>query len=146
MADVDAVLVAAVNDRDEPTGVDVYLLPAENVRKRFDEAYAARTADGQVNEDGYGMWVNLDPDTRGIAASVGSGIIKAYPAFANYSLHDLGASSDEEQAEYEENDAPANEIISFKTVSEVLSWAREQIATISSIPASAIRLELKIEL
>ena len=39
---------------------------------------AARTTtsdDGQIQQDSFGMWVSLDPDQRGIATSVGSGIV-----------------------------------------------------------------------
>ena len=71
---VQVVIVAAVDLREAPENVEVYVFPAEEVRKRFDAAYAARTQAGQVVRNNFGMWVGLDQDERGIPASVGSGI------------------------------------------------------------------------
>src|SRR5690606_31424042 len=40
--DADLVLVSAVDDRLNPQSVDVYLFPADEVRRRFDASYQAR--------------------------------------------------------------------------------------------------------
>lgn len=91
--DVDVVIVASVDNRDEPENVEVYIFPATEVRKRFDAAYAARTGAGQTVRINFGMWVGLDPDVRNIPASVGSGIIESYKAVATFPLLDLLADS-----------------------------------------------------
>ena len=62
LSDVDLVVVAAVDSKENPQNVDVYVFPAHEVRKRFNESYAARTKAGQVHKDNYGMWVGLDKE------------------------------------------------------------------------------------
>src|SRR2546429_123443 len=80
--DVEVVIVAAVDDRHEPENIEVYIFPTNDVRKRFDDAFAARTGAGQTVRNNFGMWVRLDQDTRNIPASVGSGIIDKYKPVA----------------------------------------------------------------
>ena len=40
--DVDTVIVATVDSKEEPENIEVYIFPSDDVRKRFDAAYAAR--------------------------------------------------------------------------------------------------------
>src|SRR5882672_9831449 len=72
--DVDLVIVAATDSKKDPKQVEVYIFPASEVRKRFDQSYAARTKDGHVVRDNFGMWLSLDPDYRPTPARIGSGI------------------------------------------------------------------------
>ena len=87
--DVDIVVVAAVDDSNEPNGIEVYRFDANEVRKRFDAAYSARIRAGQSEPDNFGMWVSLDVDSRGLPSSVGSGLASEYTAIAVYSLDQL---------------------------------------------------------
>ncbi|MEY9498997.1 hypothetical protein ABIF33_008017 [Bradyrhizobium elkanii] len=87
--EVDAVIVATVDDRDDPKRVEVYIFPATDVRERFDAAFAARTAAGQTVRNNFGMWVRLDHDTRNIPRSVGSGIVDQYKPIAVFPIADL---------------------------------------------------------
>lgn len=89
LGDVESVLVATVDSKDNPRNVEVYLFGAADVRKRFDAAYKARTAAGQVVRDGFGMWVSLARDHRGIPASAGSGILDNYRPIGSYTLDHL---------------------------------------------------------
>ena len=145
---VDLVLVAAVDDQADPQNVDVYLLPATDVRSRFDASYAARMKAGHNVRDNYGMWVKLDAGDPGVASQVGAGIADKNTPIARFSLDELEAGSAAgaapavedlatEEAEAEE-EAPTN-------VSEVLAWARTQIAQLTGMKAEAIKLDLKIE-
>ncbi|MDE0098595.1 MAG: hypothetical protein OXM87_03115 [Truepera sp.] len=59
--DVDIVIVAAVDDCDDPQNVNVYRFDAEEVRKRFDASYAARIDAGQTVRDNFGKWLESDP-------------------------------------------------------------------------------------
>ena len=74
--DVQWVVVAAVDSVRNPRNVEVYLSSARDVRKRFSEAYAARTAKEHVVRDDFGMWINLDRDGRE-PYSAGSGLANA---------------------------------------------------------------------
>jgi hypothetical protein len=89
LSEVDLVIVAAVDSRDEPENVEVYLLPASEVRTRFDAAYAARADAGQILKNNFGMWVRLDQDTRELPASVGSGIIDTHKTVAVFPISEL---------------------------------------------------------
>ena len=86
---MELVVVATVDLKENPKNVEVYIFPAKDVRQRFDEALAARTKAGQVNKDNYGMWVALDPDTRRIPLSAGSGIVTHYKRVAIYPIEPL---------------------------------------------------------
>jgi len=95
LSDCDVVIVAAVDSREEPENVEVYIFPAAEVRRRFDAAFAARTKAGQTVRINFGMWVGLDQDPRNIAASVGSGIVETFKAVAGFPIDDLLAASGE---------------------------------------------------
>ena len=94
------------------------------------------------------MWINLDRDDRGIAASVGSGIAEKYAPIAIYEIGDLLADAeidvDEDTEEAEVSHRETGEA-SFKTIPEVIAWTRQQIAIIAKVKTDAVRLDLKIE-
>lgn len=102
---VDLVIVATVDDREDPRNVEVYIFPAAEVRKRFDASYAARVAAGQTMRNNFGMWVALDPKKRNSPADIGSGIVDHYKPVAVIPIANLledalaGGTSDEEVAE-----------------------------------------------
>jgi hypothetical protein len=144
---VEKVLVAAVDDPANPQNVDVYLFPAEEVRKRFNASYAARIKAGHTVRDNYGMWVRLDTGDPQVPSQIGAGLADAYPTIARFSLDELEAASagpvpptDElVPAEVESDRA------SVTSVSDVLAQARSQIAQLTGIRLEAVKLDLKIE-
>jgi hypothetical protein len=147
--DVDTVVVAAVDDRNDPRRVEVYLFEAPEVRNRFDAAYKARTGAGLAVKDNFGMWVNLDEDNRCIPASVGAGLANVHKPIAVFSLDDLIREEvvrDEADAEDEaiSQGEPAHASPPC-TIAEVMHWARERIASLSGVRAEAVTLSLKIE-
>lgn len=145
--DVDVVVAASVNDKHDPEKIEVYVFPADEVRKRFNDAYAARTADGQTTRDNFGMWVGLDFDKRGIASSVGAGIIEAYKPVGMYRILDLlQEGSDEADTPPEANEAasaPSEPVMT--TISDVMAWARDRVAQLAGVRIEAVKLDLKIE-
>jgi hypothetical protein len=143
--DVELVLVSAVDDRLNPQNVDVYLFPADEVRKRFDDSYAARMAAGHTVRDDYGMWVMLDQGDINVPGQVGCGLAADYPAIARYSLDELQASNAEAAREVDSVAPDAAEQIEPATVGEVLAWARTRIADLSGVSTDAIKLDLRIE-
>jgi hypothetical protein len=145
---VELVLVSAVDDPENPQNVEVYLFPADDVRKRFNDSYSARIASGHKVRDNFGMWVWLDRGDATIATQVGSGLAADYPAIARFSIDELEAEAgtvdrDVEGSAFESEDA--SEASAFTTVGEVLAWARSEVARLSGMAPDAIRLDLKIE-
>lgn len=150
--DVETVLVSAVDDPDDPQNVSVHIMPADEVRRRFDESYAARMAQGHTVRDNFGMWVMLDKgDPKNTPTQAGHSLAIDYPAIAEYSLDELEAEltfnngevdadlEDEDDAPSEPSNAPA-----LHTVSDVLEFARARIAELTGMPADAIKLDLKM--
>src|ERR1700680_5124194 len=45
------VIVAAVDSKEDPKNIEVYIFPAKEVRQRFDDAYKARLAEGRSIPD-----------------------------------------------------------------------------------------------
>jgi hypothetical protein len=142
--DVETVVVAAVDSKDDPENVEIYIFPADEVRRRFDAAYTARANDRQTNQDGYGMWVGLDRDDRGLAVSVGSGILEHYKRIAVYSITDLLNEHADDDVGGKE---PEDEVVEagLSTIAEVMAWTRNRIAQLSGVQAEAVKLDLKIE-
>lgn len=153
--DVEAVLVAAVDSKADPRGVQIFLFSAEEVLERFNAAYAARTEAGHVIPDNYGFWVGLDEDDRGVASSVGSGLAKKYGPIATFDLGDLLAQrpqvaptssgegdhpTAEGSIDLEDDTSP-----SLATVGEVMTWARDRIALVAGVRPESVKLDLKIE-
>lgn len=146
------VIVATVDSKEAPQNIEVYIFPADEVRERFDKAYAARVKDNQIQKDGFGFWVALDNDKRGIAASVGSGIVDQYKPVAIYSIKSLlevNGSLDQQTKPAQTLDTPDDELNEksedFTTIAEVITWARGRVAQIAGIGVDAVRLELKLE-
>ena len=149
--DVDIVIVAAVDDLDDPRKVEVYRFDAEEVRKRFNASYTARINAGQKVRDDFGMWLNLDEDDRGLPASVGAGLATAYPPIATFRLEDLTAEINAEPtpATSEDGDVAgadvATAVLEPHTIGEVLDRARKDIAALSGVRMEAIKLDCRIE-
>ena len=143
--DVELVLVSAVDNRDNPQFVDVYLFPADEVRRRFNASYAARIAAEHTVRDNYGMWVMLDKGDTTVPTQVGSGLAADYPAIARFSLDELVETNSEMAREVEAATPEATDEIEPATVGEVLSWARSQIARLSGVSTESIKLDLRIE-
>ena len=150
--DVAVVIVASVDSKEEPENIEVYIFPADEVRQRFDAAYAARVKAGLVVRDDFGMWVNLDLDKRDVRAA-GSGIIEKYKRVAVFSIAKLLAEKaiglpvepDEEADEFEKRFAEDAPEPRFTTIAQVMAWAREQVADIAGVKVEAVKLDLKLE-
>lgn len=147
--DVDVVVVAAVDDRDDPKAIEVYRFEAAEVRSRFDAAYAARTKAGLAVKDNFGMWVNLDQDTRRLPASIGSGLASTHRPIAVYPIDAVVAVDvGEEEPESEEDglaSADTEQSAQPQTMADVMEWARRRIASLAGVRPEAVKLDLKIE-
>ena len=141
------VIVAAVDDRDDPQNVEVYRFDAEEVRKRFDASYAARIDAGQTVRDAFGMWLNLDEDDRDLPASVGAGLATVYPPIATFPLEKLIAETAAEPARVPEDGGAVGTPATREpqTIVDVMDWARKRIATLSGVRMEAVKLDCRIE-
>lgn len=150
--DVELVLVSAVDDRHNPQNVDVYLFPADEVRKRFDASYAARIEQGHTVRDDYGMWVMLDKGDNEVPSQVGHSLALDYPAIAHFSIDELeaemakGSGNQDADAPVEPLDVAAPVEDDLLTIADVLAFARKKIAALSGLPSEAINLDLKMGL
>lgn len=74
LADVDDVVAVSVDDRTSPRFALVHMIDADDMRDRFDRAYAARVAAGHKIPVGRGVWVPLYlPDAVSPPSHVGGG-------------------------------------------------------------------------
>ena len=148
--DVDAVVVAAVDSKEKPKNIEVYLFSAAEVRQRFDAAYAARREANQVVRDDFGMWVGLDKDMRDLPASVGSGIAEEHPPIAVYAIADLISGGNKRsgapaEATTATRDGADVEAPNTNTIADVMAWARKRLSEIAGVRVEAVKLDLKIE-
>lgn len=146
----DLVLVSAVNDPADPQNVDVYMFPADEVRKRFDASYAARIENGHTVRDDFGMWVMIDKGNDEIASQIGHSLAVDYPAIAHFSIDELEAGVEPavkemaDEATPEPEEEVAADATALSTVADVLGFARERIAILTGMPTDAIKLDLKM--
>lgn len=148
--DVDLVAVSAVDSKDAPKNIEVYVFEASEVKSRFNAAYQARRNAGQVVRDDFGMWICLDTDNRNMPVSVGSGLAEKYPAIVAFSIDSLaqgnGTSVKTKRPPLQENSqATPSGDTNFGTISEVMEWARARVAEIAVVSIDAVKLDLKIE-
>lgn len=147
--DVDLVIVSAADDYENPQHVDVYIFPAEAVRARFSASYAARIESGHTISGDFGMWLAIDAADTDAPLYVGSGLANEFPAIARYSIDELEgkikASLDTSEPEGSDDEDEIDQAPAFRNVSDVLAWARQEIARLSGMPSDAIKLDLKIE-
>jgi hypothetical protein len=80
---VDYVVAASVDDRDNPRFAHVHMIEGDEMRARFDRAYAARKKAGHVVPNGRGVWVSLyETESNDPVSHVGAGAGLAHPAIA----------------------------------------------------------------
>lgn len=94
LQDVDCVVASSVDDRDNPQFALVHKIPGDEMRRRFDKAYAARKKANYVLPVGRGIWLSLyETEADEPVTYVGGGIGLAYPAIARIPLSDMSGDS-----------------------------------------------------
>lgn len=143
--DVDIVVVATLNNRNNPQNIEVYRFDAEEVRRRFNQSHAARLDAGQKIWDNHGLWINLDRDDRELTISVGSGLAADYPPFATFPLADLLAKAAPAPSPLALRESDAPDTPSPRTIAEVMDWARRRIAALSGVDPDSVKLNCHIQ-
>lgn len=143
----DAVVVAAVDNPDRPRSVEVYVFPADEVRRRFNENYEARGEAGHAivttHQGNFGMWIALDRQPGGLAYAVGSGLAQDFPPVAVVSITGADDAQSVEESVVTERPRGAS-TPHATTIAEVIDEARRNIAEISGVPFDKVSLELRI--
>lgn len=87
LADVDYVVAASVDSQSNPSFAQVHLIEGDEMRARFDRAYAARKKAGYTLPVGRGIWVSLyDKEAESPVTLVGAGAGLDHPAIARVPL------------------------------------------------------------
>ncbi len=85
--DVDAVVPVSVDDKDKPRFAKVHLVDGDEMRDRFNRAYAARKSAGHSIPVGRGVWVSLYlPEAHDPVTHVGAGAGLKHAAIATVPL------------------------------------------------------------
>jgi hypothetical protein len=85
--EVDAVVAASVDDKDNPHFANIHLLPGDEMRDRFNRTYEARLKAGHTIPVGRGVWLSLYAnESLSPVHLVGAGAGLKHPAFAKVPL------------------------------------------------------------
>jgi hypothetical protein len=85
--EVDAVVAASVDDKENPRFARIHILPGNEMRDRFNRTYAARKKAGHIIPIGRGVWLSLyTPESQSPVHLVGAGAGLKHPAFAEVPL------------------------------------------------------------
>ena len=92
LADVDVVVAASVDRALDPKFAQIHMIDANEMRDRFDRAYAARRAAGHSLPEGRGVWVSLyEEESTAPVSRVGAGAGIAHPPIVRVPLDEVDA-------------------------------------------------------
>lgn len=95
LSGVDMVVAVSVDDPENPQFAQVHLLDGDDMRSRFDRAYAARKQAGYKIPVGRGVWVSLyHPEGNDPVTHVGAGAGLKSPAVERVPLEGLADAAD----------------------------------------------------
>lgn len=87
LEDADVVVAASVDNRHDPRFAKIHIIPADNMRARFDKAREARLKAGNTIPHGRGVWLSIyDKEQREPVNLVGGGVGLEFPAIATVPL------------------------------------------------------------
>ncbi len=108
--EVDAVVPVSVDDRYNPKFAKVHMIDGDEMRDRFNRAYAARKKAGHTIPIGRGVWVSLYlPEAQDPVSHVGAGAGLKFPPIATVPLTPELIAAIEETSVVDEADTHAIE-------------------------------------
>jgi hypothetical protein len=136
LADVDFVVAASVDDRLDPQFAQVHLVPGDDLRHRFDRAYAARKKAGYSLPIGRGIWLSLyEEESANPVTLVGGGIGLAYPPIAKLPLPGQGLGGQDAESKPAHSVAPDAPL----TIAE----AKRGLARSFGVPEDAVEITIR---
>lgn len=136
LSEVDFVVASSVDDRLNPQFALVHLLPGDEVRKRFDRAYAARKKAGYTMPIGRGIWLSLyEKEAASPVTMVGGGLGLAHPPIAKVPLSGLEIDT----AEDADSEAAESAAGAPLTIAE----AKRRLARSLGVPEDAIEITIR---
>lgn len=110
LGDMDYVVAVSVDNRDNPRFALVHMIDGDEMRARFDRAYAARRNAGYTLPIGRGVWVSLyESDSNDPVTHVGAGAGLSHPPIARVPLTEgvsVSSGKDVELDNFELDEAP----------------------------------------
>jgi hypothetical protein len=132
LEDADVVVAASVDDKYEPRFANIHLIPANEMRKRFDRARDAKLRAGHVIPERRGVWLSLYKQEANEPVNlVGAGAGIQYPPIARYELDTEENSSDTEEV-------PPPPVQERFTIAD----AKRKLAAFYDVPESAITITI----
>lgn len=139
LADVDYVIAASVDDHASPQFALVHMVPGDEMRERFDRAYAARKKAGHTIPVGRGVWLSLyEKESTTPVSLVGGGIGLDHPPIAKIPL-----SSDEAAALEAEPDVDSVEAAPSLTEAPfTIAEAKRRLAASLGVSEADIKITI----
>lgn len=109
LGEVDWVVAVSVDNRDNPRFAQVHMIDGDEMRARFDRAYAARRNAGYTLPKGRGVWVSLyDSESNDPVTHVGAGAGLSHPPIARVPLtvQSEAVERNADSSNFELNEAP----------------------------------------
>jgi hypothetical protein len=130
--EVDAVIAASVDDKENPHFANIHMLPGDEMRDRFNRTYTARLNAGHTIPLGRGVWLSLYADeSANPVHHVGAGAGNKYPPFAKIPLDPAALISAENEAD--EGEPKAEEGLS-------IGEAKRRLAMTFGVDPSSIKI------
>ena len=137
LADVDFVVASSVADRVNPRFAQVHLVPGDEMRQRFDRAYAARKKAGHTMPVGRGIWLSLyEKEASAPVSLVGGGIGLAHPPIAKVPLTG-------QEIEAEDADSEPAQSVAAAGASLTIAEAKRGLARSFGVSEDAIEITIR---
>lgn len=139
LSGMDWVVIVSVDDRHNPKMARVHLIPGDEMRDRFDRAYAARIAAGHKIPNRQPMWISVyDEDKNEPISLVGAGVGLAHPAIAEVPLQ-LGTTRELMHKETEH--AALDTALSFE---KIIADAKRGLSLSLGVDISRIKIIVEV--
>jgi hypothetical protein len=133
--EVDVVVPVSVDDPENPQAAKVHMINGDEMRDRFNRAYAARKAAGHTIPEGQGVWLSLYmPEAQSPVSLVGAGAGLKHPPIAVVPLAEKPA----EQPPHEASQAFVAADAPF-TIAE----AKRRLAATFGVTPEAIKITIE---
>jgi hypothetical protein len=144
LEEVDFVVAASVDDKENPRFAKIHLLPGDEMRERFERNYEARKRAGYSLPKGRGIWVALyEQDMNDPVNRVAAGAGLKHPPIATLPLVPVYGAADE--AEGDEMDAEAEQVTAAPESDETpltIGEAKRRLAKSLGVPVEAISITI----